>query len=510
MSLLGVFFGSKDGITSRERALLERVNALESEVSSLEGSVFPERTRLLRDRHGRGETLDDLLPEAFALTREAAKRVLGQRHFDVQILGGIVLHEGKSAEMKTGEGKTLAATLPVYLNSLSGRGVHVVTVNDYLARRDAVWMGQIYAFLGLSVGVINHDTSYLYDASAKPEKDRERDESGSYKIIYDFLRPGTRAEAYGADITYGTNNEYGFDYLRDNLAYRAGDLVQREHHFAIVDEVDSILIDEARTPLIISAPVGEAESLYPVFAKITRTLKRDGDYTVDEKLRAITLTDNGIEKAEKALGVDNIYTDQGIKYVHHLETAVRAQALFERDKEYVVRDGEVIIVDSFTGRLQPGRRWSEGLHQAIEAKEGVKIKEESRTFATVSFQNYFRLYGKLSGMTGTALTSAEEFAKVYKLEVAAIPTNKPSARADRDDLVFQTENGKFTATVRKIKELHERGAPVLVGTASIEKSEVLAARLGREGIPHEVLNAKNHEREGEIIARAGERGCVAI
>ncbi len=510
MSLLGAFFGSKGGITSRERELLRRVNTLESEVSSLTADQFPERTGLLRERYKGGETLDDLLPEAFALTREAAKRTLGQRHFDVQILGGIVLHEGKIAEMKTGEGKTLVATLPVYLNSLSGRGVHVVTVNDYLARRDAVWMGQIYALLGLSVGVINHDTSYRYDVSAKPDKDRERDESGSYKVIYDFLRPAARSEAYSADITYGTNNEYGFDYLRDNIAYLREDVVQREHHFVIVDEVDSILIDEARTPLIISAPVGEAESLYPVFAKIAQSLKRDEDYTVDEKLRAITLTDDGIEKAEKVLGVGNIYTDQGIKYVHHLETAVRAQALFERDKEYVVRGGEVIIVDPFTGRLQPGRRWSDGLHQAIEAKEGVKVKEESRTFATVSFQNYFRLYEKLSGMTGTALTSAEEFAKVYELETVAIPTNKPGARVDRDDLVFQTENGKFTAAVRKIKELHEKGMPVLVGTASIEKSETLATRLGREGIPHEVLNAKNHEREGEIIARAGERGRVTI
>ena len=510
MSLLKGFFGSKGGITSREEELLRRVNAFESEVSVLEAGQFPERTELLRKRYEGGETLDDLLPEAFALTREAAKRTLGQRHFDVQILGGIVLHQGKIAEMKTGEGKTLVATLPVYLNSLSGHGVHVVTVNDYLARRDAVWMGQIYAFLGLTVGVINHDTSYRYDASAKPDKDHERDESGSYKVVYDFLRPGTRAEAYGADITYGTNNEYGFDYLRDNIAYRREDVVQREHNFVIVDEVDSILIDEARTPLIISAPVGEAESLYPVFAKIARTLKRDEDYTVDEKLRAITLTDGGIEKTEKVLGVGNIYTDQGIKYVHHLETAVRAQALFERDKEYVVRGGEVIIVDTFTGRLQPGRRYSDGLHQAIEAKEGVKVKEESRTFATVSFQNYFRLYKKLSGMTGTAFTSAEEFSKVYGLETVAIPTNKPGARVDRDDLVFQTENGKFTAAVRKIKELHEKGTPVLVGTASIEKSETLAARLGREGIAHEVLNAKNHEREGEIIARAGERGRVTI
>jgi preprotein translocase subunit SecA len=412
--------------------------------------------------------------------------------------------------MKTGEGKTLVATLPTFLHALSGKGVHVVTVNDYLARRDAVWMGQVYALLGLSVGILNHNTSFLYDASVVNEKDVLRDAEGSYKVVHEFMRPCSRREAYLADIVYGTNSEFGFDYLRDNLVYAANQAVQRGHYFAIVDEVDSILIDEARTPLIISAPVGMGESLYPRFAQIAKDLKEEEDYTKDEKTRSIALTESGIEKAEKALGVENIYTEKGIKYVHHLETAVRARALFSLDKDYVIKGGEIIIVDPFTGRLQPGRRWSEGLHQAIEAKEKVEIKEESRTFATISYQNYFRMYTRLSGMTGTALTSAEEFAKVYGLETLVIPTHRPSARVDHPDYIFQTEKGKVAAIAKKIKELNSAGRPVLVGTVSIEDNEILSAHLTKEGVPHQILNAKNHEREGEIVAGAGKKGSVVI
>jgi len=451
---------------------------------------------------------------------------LGQRHFDVQIMGGIVMHRGGIAEMRTGEGKTLVATLPTYLNALGGNGVHVVTVNDYLSRRDAVWMGQIYNFLGLSVGCINTDNSYIYDEQHKEiesgdknqasenlnfkEEDKTRDELGSFKVVHEFLRPVTRGESYGADITYGTNNEFGFDYLRDNIAYEKGEIRQREFNFAIVDEIDSILIDESRTPLIISAPAEESENLYQTFAGIASNLKDGEDYEVDEKLKAITLNDSGIEKAEKALGVENIYTDKGIKYVHHLETAVRAKALFTLDKEYVIRDGSIVIVDEFTGRMQPGRRWSEGLHQAIEAKEGVKVQRESRTFASVTFQNYFRMYSKLAGMTGTARTSAEEFYKVYGLDTVSMPTNKEIQRKDHDDLIFQTEQGKFKAVSRLVKELNEKGQPVLIGTVSIERNELLSEYLNAEGVTHTVLNAKNHEKEGEIIAQAGKKGAVTI
>jgi preprotein translocase subunit SecA len=462
-----------------------------------------------------GETLDDILPEAFAAVREAARRTLGQRHFDVQLIGGIVMHNRGIAEMKTGEGKTLVATLPAYLNALEGKGVHVVTVNDYLSRRDAVWMGQIYSALGLSVGVVNHEASYLYDPAHK-NLEKTVDQLGSFKVIHEFLRPCVRREAYAADITYGTNNEFGFDYLRDNIEYDPANLRQRGFHYAIVDEIDSILIDESRTPLIISAPTIESEDLYARFATIANQLQegseddKNADYTVDEKKRAISLTDAGISKAEKLLGVENIYTEKGIKYVHHLETAVRAKALFKREKEYVVRDGQVVIVDEFTGRLQPGRRWSEGLHQAIEAKEGVNVQKETRTYASVTFQNYFRLYGKLAGMTGTAMTSQEEFYKVYGLEVTAVPTNRPMVRRDLNDQIFQTELGKFKAVARKIKELNATGQPVLVGTVSIEKNELLGQFLSREGIKHQILNAKNHEREGEIVAQAGKLGAVTI
>ena len=491
--------------------LVAAVNAFESEMRELADTDFPAKTAAFRERLQNGETLDAILPEAFALVREAAGRTLGQRHYDVQLLGGIILHRGGVPEMRTGEGKTLVATLPVYLNALEGKGVHVVTVNDYLSRRDAVWMGQVYAFLGLSVGVINHESSYVYDPK-QVALDSERDATGSFRVFYEFLRPCTRREAYAADITYGTNNEYGFDYLRDNISYEAKDLRQREsgHHFAIVDEIDSILIDEARTPLIISAPAQDSESLYGTFAVIAQKLSEGDDYTIDEKLKAIQITDAGITKAEQLLGIENIYTEKGTKYVHHLETAVRAKALFVKDREYVVKDSGVVIVDEFTGRLQPGRRWSEGLHQAIEAKEGVRVEAESRTMASITFQNYFKLYKKLAGMTGTALTSSEEFFKIYGLEVTPIPPNRPSARLDQNDLIFQTEEGKFTAIARKVKEVHEKGQPVLIGTVSIERNELLSAFLQREGVPHEVLNAKNHEREGEIIAQAGRHSSVVI
>ncbi len=503
---------SKESVFLKEgRDIVTEINALEAKFASLEDKELPLETAGLKERILKGETFDDILPEAFALVREAAKRTLGQRHYDVQLLGGIVLHKGAIAEMKTGEGKTLVATLPAYLNALSGKGVHVVTVNDYLSRRDAVWMGQIYNALGLSVGCINHESSFLYDPTQeKNNLDKERDEKGSFQVVHEFLRPCSRREAYGADITYGTNNEFGFDYLRDNIVYSEKDLSQRDFHYAIVDEIDSILIDEARTPLIISAPSAESEVLYKTFAKIAEKLDKDIDYEIDEKLRAISLTEEGIDKAEKILGIGNIYTEKGIKYVHHLETAVRAKALFERDKNYVVKNDEVIIVDEFTGRLQPGRRWSEGLHQAVEAKEGVSVQRESRTFASVTFQNYFRMYEKLSGMTGTAMTSAEEFHKVYNLEVVSMPTNKPLLRKDKEDFIFQTVAGKFKAVAEKAKELNGKGQPVLVGTVSIERNEYLSALLKKEGVPHEVLNAKNHEREGEIIAQAGRLGRVTI
>jgi len=483
-------------------------------MKALSDEALKNKTAEFKTRLVAGEALDDLLPESFAVVREAAARTLKQRHFDVQLLGGIALHRGNIAEMRTGEGKTLVATLPVYLNALTGRGVHVVTVNDYLARRDAVWMGQIYSKLGLSVGVVNQQEAFLYDET-HTEVDEERDAVGSFKVMYEFLRPSPRRASYGADITYGTNNAFGFDYLRDNLVHNPSQLSQREnladrHHFAIVDEVDSILIDESRTPLIIAGPTAEAEDFYTTFSQMVRSFEEDKDYTVDHKFKSVLITEEGITKAEKALGVDNIYTDKGIKYVHHLETAVRAKALFQREKDYVVREGEVIIVDEFTGRLQPGRRWSEGLHQAVEAKEGVKIQQESRTYGSVTLQNYFRLYDKLSGMTGTAVTSREEFEKVYGLDVYVIPTNKEPARQDFDDLIFQTEAGKFKAVAQRVRELHDKGQPVLIGTVSIERNELLSAYLKKEGIPHEILNAKNHEREGEITATAGKKGAVVI
>jgi preprotein translocase subunit SecA len=512
MISLGSLFGSGQAAALKGSAkLVDAVNRLEPVYRAKTDEELRKSSHDFRNRLAAGETLEELMPDVFAAVRESSMRTLKLRHFDVQLIGGFVLHNRGIAEMKTGEGKTLVATLPVYLNALMNKGVHVVTVNDYLARRDAVWMGQIYAALGMSVGVINHDASYRYDsAHVKSEEDQMRDEEGSFRIFYDFLKPSTRRESYQADVTYGTNSEFGFDYLRDNINFNPSELRQRGHAFAIVDEIDSILIDEARTPLIISAPAAESEDLYKTFARIASGLKRETDFTVDEKRKAIQMTDEGITHAEKLLGIDNLYTEKGIKYVHHLETAVRAKALYTRDKEYVVKNGEIVIVDEFTGRLQPGRRWSEGLHQAIEAKEGVTIQRESRTYASITYQNYFRLYDKLAGMTGTAKTSSEEFFKVYGLEVVEIPTNKPVVRKDQNDLIFQTEKGKFKALSRAVKELHHKGQPVLVGTVSIEKNELLSTFLRQEGVPHEILNAKNHEREGEIIAEAGKKGRVTV
>lgn len=512
MGLFKKIFGDYNSrlLKKYEEKLLE-INSFSDEIKKLNDSDLAKKTDYFRDKLNEGKTLDDILPEAFAVVREAAERTLKERHYDVQLIGGMVIHDGNIAEMRTGEGKTLVATLPAYLNALSGDGVHVVTVNDFLARRDVVWMGQIYNFLGLSVSVVNQQQSYIYDQShAAPEKDEERDETGGYHIVYDFLRPISRKQAYEADITYGTNSEFGFDYLRDNIEYEPNGIRQTKHNFAIVDEIDSILIDEARTPLIISAPSTEAENLYEIFAKIVSNFEQEKDYTVEEKTKSISLTDSGIDKAEKALGIENIYTEKGIKYVHHLETAVRAKSLFHRDKEYVVRDGQVVIVDEFTGRLQPSRRWSEGLHQAVEAKEGIAVGQESRTFASITYQNYFRMYDKLSGMTGTAATSSEEFFKVYNLDTVIIPTNKSIKRIDQDDQIYRNEKGKVSAIVKKVKELHEKGQPVLIGTVSIEKNEELSESLNRSGIPHNVLNAKNHEHEAEIISQAGRKGAVTI
>ena len=516
MSILGKVFGdANERFIKNLQPTIQEVGKREEGLEKLSNDELKQETSRLKQELQNSKNLDDILPDAFALVREASRRVLKQRHYDVQLMGGAVLHRGMISEMRTGEGKTLVATLPSYLNGLTGKGVHVVTVNDYLALRDATWMGQIYHALGLTVGCINHEASYIYDTLYKNEKeggadDVTRDTTGSFHIVHEFMRPVSRREAYAADITYGTNNEFGFDYLRDNMVYRESDMVQRGHNFAIVDEVDSILIDEARTPLIISAPDAESPELYKTFAKITPQLKEDVDYTVDHKFRAVQITEDGITKVEKILGVENIYEEKGARFVHHLEQSLRAQALFQRDKDYVVRGGEVVIVDEFTGRMMPGRRWSDGLHQAVEAKEGVKVNQESRTLATITFQNYFRLYQKLSGMTGTAQSNAEEFHKVYKLDVISIPTHRKNQRNDLPDLVFKTENGKFTAVIEEIKKRHATGQPILVGTVSIEKNERLSGLLRVAGIKYEMLNAKNHEKEAEIIAQAGRKGAVTI
>lgn len=512
MSIFKGLLGSEnDRIIKKWQPLVKKINELEVGMKDLADTDFVQRTAALKAKLADGQKLDDILPEAFALVREAASRTRNERHYDVQLIGGIALHTGNIAEMRTGEGKTLVATSPAYLNALTGKGVHIVTVNDYLSRRDAAWMGPVFTLLGLTVGVVNsQNTSYIYDPSHQDKEGLDAEDISAFKVQYEFLRPCSRTEAYACDITYGTNNEFGFDFLRDNLANTVGDIVQRGHHYAIVDEVDSILIDESRTPLIISSQAEDSEDLYATFAKISQQLTVDEDYTIDEKLKAISLTDAGITRAENLLGISDIYTEKGIKYVHHLETAVRARALYENNKDYVVKDGEVIIVDSFTGRLQPGRRWSEGLHQAIEAKEGVTVERETRAVASITFQNYFRFYEKLSGMTGTALTSKEEFFKVYGLDVIVIPTHRGVNRRDHNDLIYQTEKGKLEAIAKKVKELNIKGQPVLIGTVSIDKNELLSAYLTSAGIPHTVLNAKNHEREGEIIANAGRKGAVTV
>ncbi len=478
------------------------VNALADKYKKMSDEKLKAQTTVLKKRL-KDESLDKILPDAFAVVREVATRTLGQRHFDVQLIGGMVLHEGNVAEMKTGEGKTLVATAPVYLNALTEKGVHVVTVNDYLAQRDAGWMGQIYHFLSLSTGVIIADESYLYDpAFTNKEHDDER---------FRHLKPCTRQEAYAADVTYGTNNEFGFDYLRDNMVRETDQLRQRDLHFAIVDEVDSILIDEARTPLIISAPAATSGNAYAQFAKVARQLKPEKDYTVDEKQRSVVLTDEGVEHVEKILGITSLYGTDNIRTIYHLEQSLKAQAIFKRDKDYVVtHEGEVVIVDEFTGRLLKGRRYNEGLHQAIEAKEGVEVQEESMTLATITFQNYFRLFEKLAGMTGTALTESEEFHEIYKLDVVEIPSNRKIVRDDRPDRIYKTETAKFRAVVREVKQLYARGQPVLLGTASIEKNEALGKLLTKANVPHQVLNAKNNEREAKIVAQAGQKGAVTL
>lgn len=479
------------------------INALADKYKAMKKAELPKQTEVLKKRlENKKTTLDDILPDAFALVREASDRVLKMRHFDVQLIGGMALHDGNVAEMKTGEGKTLVATLPTYLNALEGKGVHVVTVNDYLAQRDASWMGELYDFLGMSTGVIINDASFVYD--------KEFDNDSHTDPRMRKLRPVTRKEAYTADITYGTNNEFGFDYLRDNMVNEVELLRQRELNFAIVDEVDSILIDEARTPLIISAPAAENPDSYYQFAKIAAKLT-EKDYTLDEKRRSVALTDEGVEKVQKMLGVKNLYTPEYVRSVYHMDQALRAQTLFKRDKDYVVtNDGEVIIVDEHTGRLMQGRRYNEGLHQAIEAKENVPVLQESMTLATISFQNYFRLYNKLSGMTGTAFTEAEEFQQIYSLDVIQIPPNKPVIRNDKPDLIFKTEKGKLKAVAEAIKEYHKQGRPVLVGSASIAKNELIAQWLDKEKIPYEILNAKNNEREAAIIEKAGEKGAITL
>ena len=498
--LLKKLFGSKnERELKRLRVLVKQINALEETIVALDDTQLTAKTDEFRKRLAQGEPLDDLLPEAFAVVREAARRVLGMRHFDVQLIGGMVLHQGKIAEMKTGEGKTLMATLASYLNALPGKGVHVVTVNDYLASRDAEWMGQVHRFLGLSVGCIVHG-----------------------------LTDQQRKEAYGCDITYGTNNEFGFDYLRDNMKFSLDDYVQRPLHYAIVDEVDSILIDEARTPLIISGPSENSSELYYTANRVIPMLKKGeviehrdgkigqtvkeytGDYTIDEKAKGAMLTEQGVARVEKLLGVDNLYEPGNIELLHHMNQALKAHVLFKRDVDYVVKEGEVMIVDEFTGRLMPGRRWSDGLHQAVEAKEGVKIESENQTLATITFQNYFRMYDKLSGMTGTADTEAAEFHEIYKLGVVVIPTNRPMVRKDQSDVIYKTEKEKFKALVDDIAERHTKGQPVLVGTISIENSEILSGQLKKRGIPHNVLNAKHHEKEAEIVAQAGRKGAVTI
>ena len=508
--------------------IVEEVNALEEEFEKLSNNQIKEKAKKLKDQIQSGKkSKEEVLPQAFALTREASKRTLGQRHYDVQIMGGISLHQGQIAEMKTGEGKTLTSTAPIFLNALDGKGVHVVTVNDYLAKRDTVWMGQIYEALGISVSCIVQNKAYIYDSDyvedvkGKDEKelDKKRDETGSFEIEDEYLRPISRKEAYQADVTYGTNNQFGFDYLRDNLAYSKEDQVQRGHSFAIIDEIDSILIDEARTPLIISSPAQKSDQLYYKLAHLVKDLKQEKDYVVDEKSRSVSLTENGSDRLANALGEDP-WQKNNIELVHHIEAALKAKALFQKDRDYIVKKGKVIIVDKFTGRLMPGRRYSEGVHQAIEAKENVDIKEESKTMATISFQNYFRFYNKLSGMTGTAATEAEEFHKIYDLDVLIIPTNKPLIRKKLPDKVYQNKKGKYKAIVEDVKKRHDAGQPVLIGTGgfsvgektvgAIEKNRIIKEMLDKKGLDCKVLDATNHEKEGQIIAQAGKLGAITV
>ena len=497
--LTGLLGDSNEKQLKKSRPLVQRINALEPEVHRLSDAELSARTEEFRQRLGAGEDLDDVLPEAFAAVREVARRTIGLRHFDAQLLGGIVLHQGKIAEMKTGEGKTLGATLPLYLNALAGKGSHLVTVNDYLAKRDTQWMGPVYHALGLRVGCLQHETAYVFD----PEYPQE-DPSLAH------LRPVERREAYEVDITYGTNNEFGFDYLRDNMVTSLSQTVQRELVYAIVDEVDNILIDEARTPLIISGPAQESTKQYAGLARLAPRLRVVEDYTVDEKDRTVALTDSGISRMEQWLNIGNLYDPSNYALTHYIENALRAEVLYKRDRDYVVRDGEVVIVDEFTGRLMLGRRYGDGLHQAIEAKEGVVVQRESITYATITLQNYFRLYAKLAGMTGTAATEAEELWKIYKVDVVVIPTHMPMIREDHRDYIYKTEDGKFGAVTEAIQELHHQGRPVLVGTVSIETSEKLSEMLTRRGIPHQVLNAKFHEKEAVIVAQAGKPGAVTV
>jgi preprotein translocase subunit SecA len=510
MGILDTIFGDPNAKVLKEiEPIVKKINALEDKYRTKSDEELKKTTEVLRNEikeklasKSEKDILDELLPDAFAAVREASRRTLEQRHFDVQLMGGIVLHQGKISEMKTGEGKTLVATLPLFLNALPGKGAHLVTVNDYLARIGAGWMARVYHALGMSTGVIIHESGFVYDPEYKDES--------QYDDRLKHFRPAARKEAYQADIVYGTNNEYGFDYLRDNMAPDLESMVQRDQYYAIVDEIDSILIDEARTPLIISAPAEESTDKYVKFAELVTRLKENEDYNVDEKMRAATLTESGLERMEKFLGVDNIYTAGGIQEAHHIEQALKAFALFKREKDYVVKEGEVIIVDEFTGRLMHGRRYSEGLHQAIEAKEGVKIQRESQTLATITFQNFFRMYKKLSGMTGTAVTEAEEFSKIYNLETVVIPTNKPNIRSDKNDLIYRTEEAKFKAVIEEAKKRSEAGQPVLVGTISIEKNEILAGMMERYGLKPNVLNAKNHEKEARFIAEAGKAGSITI
>lgn len=501
LGILNRFLDSNEKQINRLASTVESVNKLEKAVQKSSDEKLGSKTAELKLRHGRGQSLDELLPEAYAVVREASRRTLGQRHFDVQITAGIVLHQGKIAEQKTGEGKTLSASLPLYLNSLTGRGVHLATVNDYLARIGLGWMGPIYHLLGVSAGCIMQEAAFIYDPKFEDKTQTD------WRLRH--LKPVDKKDAYAADITYGTNNEFGFDYLRDNMVWDLSDMAQRGHHYVIVDEADSILIDEARTPLIISSPAAQATGKYFQFAKLVNQLSGDTDYVVDEKLKTANLTEHGITKVEKKLQVANLY-EKDFASIHHIQQALRARTLFNKDKDYVVKGGEIIIVDEFTGRLMPGRRWSEGLHQAIEAKEGLSIQQESQTLATISFQNYFRLYQKLAGMTGTAATEAEEFHKIYNVEVLVIPTNKPMIRHDIQDIVYKTAKAKFTAVANDVSQRHQKGQPVLIGTTSIEKNEFLSSLLKRKGITHQLLNAKNHQREAEIIAQAGKKGSVTL